>query len=248
MRAALIALIFSPNAEFFPGGLRRHPPPPARVDPPRVRQRAVRSLGELRMYFQGHHPDPLGLDPCAGTIARAQAGDDRANYRVHRATSLAIPRLAPGLRYAKPADWVAVCRGVCRRPEREGARSTDRCRCGGGRGVDGWALTRSIKGRVAGNDLKEDIRGGGNRRQRRCDQVSPSAPRAALPAHGCAGARSRRPTDLPPRWQARRARPPHPAATTPREPHAGHRDARPPGGGYHHPLTSLCEPSRSHAV
>jgi hypothetical protein len=37
-------------------------------------------------------------------------GDHRANYRVHRATYLSVGRLLPGLRYGKPADWIAVCR------------------------------------------------------------------------------------------------------------------------------------------
>lgn len=132
-----LALVSSPNADFFPGGFSGNPH--HRREWTRDEFQAVlsRHFSEVRMYFQWHYPDPLDLDRRLPTIAKAlvpvslkrrlrslreparagadtavlpQMGDDRANYRVHRTTQLAIARLLPGLRYGQPADWVAVCR------------------------------------------------------------------------------------------------------------------------------------------
>jgi SAM-dependent methyltransferase len=158
MRGAGLALVSSPNADFFDGGFSGNPH--HRREWTRAEFEAVLSghFSEVRMYFQWHYPDPLDIDRRPATLAKAlvpvslkrrlrgrhgpgagaggsgagrgtgagggggsgesslglgelpQAGDDRANYRVHRATALALSRVLPGLRYGEPADWIAVCR------------------------------------------------------------------------------------------------------------------------------------------
>lgn len=137
MRSAGLALVSSPNAEFFPGGFSGNPHHLREWTRGEFEAALSRHFSEVRMYFQWHYPDPLDLDRSMHTIAKAvlpvalkrrlrsprapgpvgagaaplaQTGDDRANYRVHRTTSLLLTRLLPGLRYGKPADWVAVCR------------------------------------------------------------------------------------------------------------------------------------------
>jgi SAM-dependent methyltransferase len=139
MRGADLAVVSSPNADFFAGGFSGNPHHRREWRRREFEAVLARHFSEVRMYFQWHYPDPLDLDRNLLTIAKAvvpvslkarlrslrvsestgpepdaaalpQMGDDRANYRVHRASSLFVPRLLPGLRYGKPADWVAVCR------------------------------------------------------------------------------------------------------------------------------------------
>lgn len=139
MRTAGVAIVSSPNADFFPGGFSGNPHHRREWTRREFESVLSRHFAEVRMYFQWHYPDPLDLDRSLVTLAKAvvpvtvkarlravrspgpsaagaepaalpQMGDDRANYRVHRASYLAVPRLLPGLRYGKPADWVAVCR------------------------------------------------------------------------------------------------------------------------------------------
>jgi SAM-dependent methyltransferase len=139
MRGADLAIVSSPNADFFPGGFSGNPHHRREFTRSEFERLLSRHFSELRMYFQWHHRDPVDVDrnilslvkavvpvplkarmrslsvlessspePAGGTLP--QMGDDRVNYRVHRASSLAFARLLPGLRYGKPADWVAVCR------------------------------------------------------------------------------------------------------------------------------------------
>jgi SAM-dependent methyltransferase len=139
MGGARLAVVSSPNADFFPGGFSGNPHHLREWSRTEFEAVLARHFSDVRMYFQWHYPDPLDLDRNIFTIAKAvvpvslkarlrsvrvsrpnghepepatlpQMGDDRANYRVHRASSLFVPRLLPGLRYGKPADWVAVCR------------------------------------------------------------------------------------------------------------------------------------------
>lgn len=134
MRQADVALISSPNADFFPGGFSGNPHHRREWTRTEFEAALAPHFSEVRMYFQWHYPDPLDIDRRPATLAKAavpvswkrrlsrapageagepalpQAGDDRANYRVHRATSLALLRALPGLRYGEPADWIAVCR------------------------------------------------------------------------------------------------------------------------------------------
>jgi SAM-dependent methyltransferase len=137
MAGADLAVVSSPNAEFFMGGFSGNPH--HRREWTRNEFQAVlsRHFSDVRMYFQWHHADPLDLDRNLLAAIKAvlpvplkarlrslrasrsdrrepprlpQMGDDRVNYRVHRASALAVGRVLPGLRYGKPADWVAVCR------------------------------------------------------------------------------------------------------------------------------------------
>lgn len=139
MRGADLAVVSSPNADFFPGGFSDNPHHLREWTRREFEAVLARHFSDVRMYFQWHYPDPLDLDRSMATMFKAvvpvsvkarlrslrvsgsagnepgaatlpQMGDDRANYRVHRASYLAVPRLLPGLRYGKPADWVAVCR------------------------------------------------------------------------------------------------------------------------------------------
>lgn len=134
MRQADVALISSPNADFFEGGFSGNPHHRREWTRKEFEAALAPHFSDVRMYFQWHYPDPLDIDRRPATLAKAavpvslkrrlkrepasaageeglpQAGDDRANYRVHRATSLALLRALPGLRYGEPADWLAVCR------------------------------------------------------------------------------------------------------------------------------------------
>jgi SAM-dependent methyltransferase len=137
MRQADLALVSSPNAEWFTGGFSGNPHHLREWTRREFEAVLSRHFSEVRMYYQWHFPDPLDVDRSAFSLAKAvvpvslkkrirslrepagdgpevppllQMGDYRANYRVHRTSALIIPRLLPGLRYGKPAHWVAVCR------------------------------------------------------------------------------------------------------------------------------------------
>jgi SAM-dependent methyltransferase len=138
MRGADVALVSSPNADFTPGGFSGNPHHLREWTRLDFQALLSRYFSDVRMYFQWHHPDPLDLDQgIFGTVKAAlpiplkvwlgslratgsndlqppanalpQMGNYRVNYRVHRATYLSVPRLLPGLRYGKPAHWIAVC-------------------------------------------------------------------------------------------------------------------------------------------
>jgi SAM-dependent methyltransferase len=136
MAGAGLAVVSSPNADFFEGGFSGNPHHRREWSRREFEEVLGRHFSDVRMYFQWHWPDPLDIDRRPSTLVKAivpvslkrrlrsgpsetlapseealpQVGDDRANYRVHRATSLALVRLLPGLRYGEPADWIAVCR------------------------------------------------------------------------------------------------------------------------------------------
>jgi SAM-dependent methyltransferase len=139
MSAADLAVVSSPNADFFPGGFSGNPHHLREWTRREFLAVLSRYFSDVRMYFQWHHRDPLDVDRNVPSVVKAvvpvslktrlrsarvstsnsprpepdllpQMGDDRVNYRVHRTSSLAFARLLPGLRYGKPADWVAVCR------------------------------------------------------------------------------------------------------------------------------------------
>lgn len=139
MRGADRAIVSSPNADFFPGGFSGNPHHRREWTRREFERLLSRHFPETRMYFQWHHRDPLDVDGDILSLVKAvvpvrlkarmrslgapepsgrepaapnlpQMGADRVNYRVHRASSLAFTRVLPGLRYGKPADWVAVCR------------------------------------------------------------------------------------------------------------------------------------------
>ncbi|HWH93640.1 MAG TPA: methyltransferase domain-containing protein [Baekduia sp.] len=135
MAGAGVALVSSPNSDFFPGGFSGNPHHLREWTRREFEEVLARHFSDVRMYFQWHYPDPLDLDRRPSTLAKAvvpvslkrrlrssgrsdappaepalpQAGDDRANYRLHRATSLGMLRLLPGLRYGQPSTWTAVC-------------------------------------------------------------------------------------------------------------------------------------------
>jgi SAM-dependent methyltransferase len=139
MCGADVAIVSSPNADFFPGGFSGNPHHLREWTRSEFEAMLLRHFSEVRMYFQWQYPDPLDLDKSVRALAKAvvpvslkrrfrslrvqeagspeqdapalpHMGDYRANYRVHRATNLLVARLLPGLRYGKPEDWVAVCR------------------------------------------------------------------------------------------------------------------------------------------
>ena len=139
MRGTHLAVLSSPNAEFFPGGFSGNPHHRREWTRSEFEALLARHFSEVRMYFQWHHPDPLDLDRNIRAMGKAvvpvplkarlrslrapktnspepdatslpQMGDYRSNYHVHRASALLVPRLLPGLRYGKPLHWVAVCR------------------------------------------------------------------------------------------------------------------------------------------
>jgi SAM-dependent methyltransferase len=136
MRGADLAIVSTPNADFFPGGSSGNPHHLREWTRSEFEAVLSRHFSEVRMYFQWHHRDPLDLDRNIVSMVKAvvpvsvkarlrllrvsnsnspepevpQMGDYHVNYRVHRASSLVFTRLVPGLRYGKPADWVAVCR------------------------------------------------------------------------------------------------------------------------------------------
>ncbi|MFA9269988.1 MAG: class I SAM-dependent methyltransferase [Baekduiaceae bacterium] len=133
MRQADVALISSPNADFFPGGFSGNPHHLREWTRKEFDEALAPYFSDVRMYFQWHYPDPLDIDRRPATLAKAvipvslkrrlkrepadavepdvpQSGDERTVYRVHRTTNLKVLRLLPGLQYGKPADWVAVCR------------------------------------------------------------------------------------------------------------------------------------------
>jgi SAM-dependent methyltransferase len=138
MRGADVALVSSPNADFSPGGFSGNPHHLREWSGRDLEALLRRHFSDVRMYFQWHHPDPLDLpDRSIRTMVKAvapvrlkvrvgsllgidhsrqseahplpQMGDYLVNYRVHRATFLSRPHLLPGLRYGKPAHWIAVC-------------------------------------------------------------------------------------------------------------------------------------------
>jgi len=138
MSGARLALVSSPNADFFDGGFSGNPHHLREWTRKEFETVLRRHFSDIRMYFQWHFPDPLDLDARPATLAKAvvpvrvkrrlrgagsepaappaddpglpQVGDDRANYRLHRATSLNLLRVLPGLRYGQPSTWTAVCR------------------------------------------------------------------------------------------------------------------------------------------
>ena len=135
MSAADLALVSSPNADFYPGGFSGNPHHLREWTRSEFEAALARHFSDVRMHFQWHYPDPLDVDRSAYALAKAivpvslkrrlrgapqhadpdpsavpLAGDDRANYRVHRATNLTALRLLPGLRYGEPTGWTAVCR------------------------------------------------------------------------------------------------------------------------------------------
>ena len=115
MRAADLALVSSPNADFSPGGFSGNPHHLREWTGREFEALLSRYFSDVRMYFQWHYPDPLDLaDRRVRTMVKAvvpgrlkarvgtllgkdhsrpldatplpQMGDDRVNYRVHRAT------------------------------------------------------------------------------------------------------------------------------------------------------------------
>jgi SAM-dependent methyltransferase len=136
MAGADLAVVSSPNAEFFSGGFSGNPHHLREWTRAEFEAALSRHFSQVRMYFQWHHPDPLDLDRSLMSGLKAvvpvplkarvwslryrsrsseppvvpQMGDHRVNYRVLRAGTLVLARLLPGLRYGKPADWVALCR------------------------------------------------------------------------------------------------------------------------------------------
>jgi SAM-dependent methyltransferase len=136
MKAARLALVSSPNGAFYTGGFSGNPHHLREWTRREFEAALSRHFSEVRMYFQWDHPDPLDLDRKPSTLAKAivpealkrrarralrpagpaeppgllQAGDERRNYRVQRATSRTVAGLLPGLRYGEPTDWIAVCR------------------------------------------------------------------------------------------------------------------------------------------
>ena len=134
MRQAGVALISSPNAAYFEGGFSGNPHHLREWTRKEFEAALAPHFSDVRMYFQWHYPDPLDVDRKPYTLAKAlvpvswkrkvtdrgsapaeapelaAAGDDRANYRVHRASTLQLLKVLPGLRYGEPADWIAVCR------------------------------------------------------------------------------------------------------------------------------------------
>jgi SAM-dependent methyltransferase len=137
MAGADLALVSTPNADFFPGGFSGNPHHLREWTRSQFEEVLSRHFSEVRMYFQWHYPDPLDLDRNIPTMVKAvvpvslkarlrslrvfkskrpdpeatalpQMGDYRANFRVLRASSLFVPRLLPG--YRKPLHWIAVCR------------------------------------------------------------------------------------------------------------------------------------------
>lgn len=134
MRQADVALISSPNGDFFDGGFSGNPHHLREWTREEFEAALAPHFSDVRMYFQWHYPDPLDIDRSPYTLAKAAVpiswkrrwtdrgggeaaapdlaatGDDRANYRVYRASYLQLLRVLPGLKYGKPADWLAVCR------------------------------------------------------------------------------------------------------------------------------------------
>ena len=135
MAGAGLAIVSSPNAEFFSGGFSGNPHHLREWTRREFEAVLSRHFSKVTMYFQWHYPDPLDVDRNGLSALKAvvpvplksrvyalrrpasdgepplpQMGSDRVNYRVHRASALGFTRLLPGLRHGKPADWVAVCR------------------------------------------------------------------------------------------------------------------------------------------
>jgi SAM-dependent methyltransferase len=135
MAGAELAVVSSPNAEFFSGGFSGNPHHLREWTRDEFAAVLSRHFPHVRMYFQWHYPDPLDIDRSvysavkavvpvrvksrlirlrvrttnAGEASLPQMGDDRVDYRVHRAGGLVIGRLLPGMRHGEPADWLAVC-------------------------------------------------------------------------------------------------------------------------------------------
>jgi SAM-dependent methyltransferase len=135
MRGADLAFISSPNASFYEGGFSGNPHHLREWTRTEFEAMLARHFSEVRMYFQWHSRDPLDQDwniraaakallpvslkarmrpppaedPNAAKQRHVPKDYRRASYRVHPATYLSV--LPPGLRYATPTDWLAVCRG-----------------------------------------------------------------------------------------------------------------------------------------